>query len=93
MNRSGYDEWRDRKTSRTAKWQREITSLIRTAFDASDGTYGYRRIAAQLARWGGQSPTRPSAGSCAPQAWSPVSPSPGDPRRRSPVTRQTSPTS
>ncbi|WP_181026401.1 IS3 family transposase [Rathayibacter tritici] len=52
VNRSGYHEWRDRKTSRTAKWRTEIISLIRTASDASDGTYGYRRTAAQLARWG-----------------------------------------
>ncbi|WP_165827969.1 integrase core domain-containing protein [Rathayibacter iranicus] len=65
MNRSGYGEWRVRKTSRTAKWRTEIISLIQAA---SDGTYGYRRIAAQLARWADPRPTTPSAGSCAPQA-------------------------
>lgn len=87
VNRSGYYGWRDRKTSRTAKWRTEITSLIRTAFDASDGTYGYRRIAAQLARW-----DRPVAHEtvrrlmraaglepCQPKPWRPTTTIPGDP--------------
>ncbi|AZZ55121.1 hypothetical protein C5E08_03875 [Rathayibacter iranicus] len=87
VNRSGDDEWRDRKTSRTAKWRTEITSLIQTAFDASDGTYGYRRIAAQLTRWG-----QPAAHEtvrrlmraaglqpCQPKPWRPTTTIPRDP--------------
>jgi hypothetical protein len=42
---------------------------IRFYFDESDGTYGYRRVAAELARAGESvHPTR-SAPSCGPRAW------------------------
>ncbi|WP_157593823.1 IS3 family transposase [Rathayibacter tritici] len=87
VNRSSYYEWRDRKTSATAEWRIGITELIRTAFQASGGTYGYRRITAQLARWG-----RPVAHEtvrrlmraaglepCQPKPWRPVTTTPGDP--------------
>jgi len=30
----------------------ELKLLVRKAFDDSDGTYGHRRVWAQLARWG-----------------------------------------
>ena len=52
VSSSGYYEWRDRPTSATAARRDRLTLLIRAAFDGSDGTYGYRRIHAQLARWG-----------------------------------------
>ncbi|PPI40620.1 IS3 family transposase [Rathayibacter iranicus] len=87
VNRSSYYEWRDRKTSATAQWRTDITKLIRKAFTDSDGTYGYRRVSAQLARWG-----RPVADEtvrrlmraaglepCQPKPWRPTTTIPGDP--------------
>jgi putative transposase len=52
VSKSGFYEWRSRPDSATAKRQEKLRLLIVRAFDDSDGTYGYRRIAAQLARWG-----------------------------------------
>lgn len=52
VSRSGFYEWRSRPESATAKRQERLRELIRAIFDDSDGTYGYRRIAAQLARQG-----------------------------------------
>jgi putative transposase len=52
VSRSGYYEWRSRPESATAKRREELKLLIQKAFDDSDGTYGYRRIWWQLARWG-----------------------------------------
>jgi len=52
VSKSGFYEWRSRPQSATAKWREQLKLLIKKAFDDSDGTSGYRRIAAQLARWG-----------------------------------------
>lgn len=52
VSKSGYYEWRSRPDSATAKRRAELKLLIAKAFDDSDGTYGYRRVQAQLARWG-----------------------------------------
>jgi len=52
VSKSGYYEWRSRLESATARRQAELKLLIKKAFDDSDGTYGYRRLWAQLARWG-----------------------------------------
>jgi putative transposase len=52
VSKSGFYEWRTRPDSATAKRQKRLRLLIRKAFDDSDGTYGYRRITEQLARWG-----------------------------------------
>jgi putative transposase len=52
VSRSGFYEWRSRPESATARRQEKLKRLIRAVFDDSDGTYGYRRIAAQLARQG-----------------------------------------
>ena len=52
VSKSGYYEWRSRPESATAKRREELKLLIQKAFDDSDGTYGYRRIWSQLARWG-----------------------------------------
>ncbi len=52
VSRSGFYEWRSRPESATAKRREELKLLIQKAFDDSDGTYGYRRIWSQLARWG-----------------------------------------
>jgi putative transposase len=52
VSRSGFYDWRSRPESATARRRAELKLLITKAFDDSDGTYGYRRVAAQLARWG-----------------------------------------
>ncbi|MFG2639324.1 IS3 family transposase [Streptomyces sp. NPDC048362] len=52
VSRSGYYEWRCRPDSATARRREELKLLIKKAFDMSDSTYGYRRVHAQLARWG-----------------------------------------
>ena len=52
VSKSGFYDWRSRPESATAKRQARLRLLIRKIFDGSDGTYGYRRIAAQLARQG-----------------------------------------
>ena len=52
VSKSGFYEWRSRPDSATAKRREELKLVIQKAFDDSDGTYGYRRIWSQLARWG-----------------------------------------
>jgi putative transposase len=52
VSRSGYYEWKSRPDSAAAKRRQELKLLITRAFEDSDGTYGYRRVALQLARWG-----------------------------------------
>jgi putative transposase len=52
VSKSGFYEWRSRPESATAKRQERLKLLIRKIFDDSDATYGYRRIARQLARQG-----------------------------------------
>jgi len=52
VSKSGYYEWRSRPESATARRQEKLKLLITKAFEDSDGTYGYRRIARQLGRWG-----------------------------------------
>jgi putative transposase len=52
VSKSGYYEWRSRPESATVKRREELKLLIKKAFDDSDGTYGYRRVSWQLARWG-----------------------------------------
>ena len=52
VSTSGYYEWCDRPQSATAARREHLQQLIRKVFDDSDETYGYRRVHAQLARWG-----------------------------------------
>jgi putative transposase len=52
VSKSGYYEWRSRPESATAKRREELRLFVQKAFDDSDGTYGHRRVWAQLARWG-----------------------------------------
>jgi putative transposase len=52
VSRSGFYDWRSRPESGSARRRNELKLLIAKAFEDSDGTYGYRRVAAQLARWG-----------------------------------------
>ncbi len=52
VSRSGYYEWVGRDPSDRARRRVELESLVKFTFEHSDGTYGYRRVHAQLARWG-----------------------------------------
>ncbi len=53
VSRSGYYEWVGREPSDRARRRVELESLAKFTFEHSDGTYGcYRRVHAQLARWG-----------------------------------------
>lgn len=52
VSKSGFYEWRGNPGSATAARREELKLIIRKAFEDSDGTYGYRRVALQLARWG-----------------------------------------
>ena len=49
---SGFFDWRKRPQSASAQRRDRLAGLIKEAFEASDETYGYRRIHAQLQRWG-----------------------------------------
>src|ERR1022692_5264624 len=52
VSKSGFYEWRSRPLSAAARRREDLAALIRHVFEDSDGTYGYRRIAKQLARSG-----------------------------------------
>ena len=52
VSRSGYYEWRDRPVSASSARRAELAAVIEHVFADSDGTYGYRRIHAALARMG-----------------------------------------
>ena len=52
VSKSGFYEWRDRPASATARRREDLKMLIAAIFDDSDGTYGHRRIHAELARSG-----------------------------------------
>ena len=52
VSRSGYYDWKSRVQSTAAARREKLKLLIAKAFADSDGTYGYRRITRQLARWG-----------------------------------------
>ena len=48
----GLYDWGSRAASAAARRRQELRLLITKASEDSDGRYGYRRIASQLARWG-----------------------------------------
>ncbi len=52
VSRSGYYEWVERPASPTARRREQLKLLVEAIFDASDSTYGHRRIHAQLVRQG-----------------------------------------
>jgi transposase InsO family protein len=52
VSRSGFYEWRDRQVSATAQRRVDLGVLVEKSFVDSDGTYGYRRVHAELSRWG-----------------------------------------
>jgi len=52
VSRSGFYEWRYNPGSAAAERREELKLIITKAFEDSDGTSGYRRVHAQLQRWG-----------------------------------------
>lgn len=52
VSRSGYYEWKDRAPSASARRRAELGEIVEYLFADSDGTYGYRRVHAALARAG-----------------------------------------
>jgi hypothetical protein len=56
VSRSGFYEWRSAPESATAKRRGILALVVRKSFGESDGTYGYRRVHADLAAWGVPAP-------------------------------------
>ena len=52
VSTSGFYDWARRPLSATAAWRAELAEVIEAVFAESDGTYGYRRIHAELVRRG-----------------------------------------
>lgn len=52
VSRSGFYEWRDRHVSATAQRRADLRVVVELSFAGSDETYGYRRVHAELTRWG-----------------------------------------
>ena len=54
VSKSGFYEWRDREVSETAKRREQLKEKVEALFTEYGGTYGYRRIHAELLRRGVQ---------------------------------------
>jgi putative transposase len=54
VSKSGYCDWRSRPQSAAARRRELLKIKIKALFEASDGTYGYRRMHAALVRGGEQ---------------------------------------
>jgi transposase InsO family protein len=86
VSRSGFHEWRGREESATVKRQEELKMLIQHVFTDSDGTYGYRRVQAELTRLGVQAGDELvrrlmrelGLVACQPRPWRPVTTIAGD---------------
>jgi transposase InsO family protein len=52
VSKSGFYDWKSRPESATVGRRHHLSLIIKRIFDDSDSTYGYRRIAWQLARQG-----------------------------------------
>lgn len=52
VSASGFFDWRSRPVSAQAQRHAELGALVRWSFDRSNGTYGYRRVHADLSRRG-----------------------------------------
>ena len=52
VSRSGFYDWRNAPESATVKRRGILALYVQKSFDDSDGTYGYRRVHADLADWG-----------------------------------------
>jgi len=86
VSTSGFYEWRNRPASATAQRRKRLAVLITAIFDESDGTYGYRRVHAALARQGddcGPELVRDLMRElglipCQPRPWRPTTTQPGE---------------
>jgi len=86
VSRSGYYEWRGRGPSASLLRRRRLSALVQWSFTDSDGTYGYRRVHAHLARLG--EPADPETirllmrelglVACQPRPWRPTTTVAGD---------------
>lgn len=86
VSRSGFYDWVSRPVSATARRRVELTVLITSIFTGSDGTYGYRRVHAELGR--GQVSASPELVraimreqglvACQPRPFRPTTTTPGD---------------
>jgi transposase InsO family protein len=86
VSSSGFYEWRARPASATARRRAQLETVIAAVFADSDGTYGYRRVHAVLARSG--IPAGPELVravmrdlglvACQPKPWRPVTTIAGD---------------
>lgn len=52
VSRSGYCSWKTRSPSDRARRRAELETVVRFSFTRSGETYGYRRVHAELERWG-----------------------------------------
>ena len=52
VSSSGFYEWRARPVSASQLRRRRLAAAVKHVFDASDCTYGYRRVHAEMARQG-----------------------------------------
>jgi len=52
VSKSGFYEWRDREPSATAIRREQLNEIVTEVFEEFGGTYGYRRIHAELLRRG-----------------------------------------
>ena len=52
VSTSGFYDWKSRPVSATTRRRMKLAGLIEALFHASDGTYGYRRVHADLLRSG-----------------------------------------
>lgn len=52
VSASGFFDWKRRPVSATHRRRDHLKAIVREAFTRSEQTYGYRRVHAQLARWG-----------------------------------------
>lgn len=52
VSTSGYYEWLNRGETFTEKYRKKLVVAIQKSFTASDSTYGYRRVHADLIEWG-----------------------------------------
>jgi transposase InsO family protein len=86
VSRSGYYEWRGRGPSATELRRRRLAALVAWSFENSDGTYGYRRVHADLARCGQYADDETirqimrdlGLVACQPRPWRPVTTIAGD---------------
>lgn len=52
VSKSGFYEWLDRPASQRTRANEKLTGLIRQSFEASDRTYGSRRVWRDVLDWG-----------------------------------------